>query len=796
MADPKIVLTAVDNTRAAIDTAKRNLSGLGDMASSLPAKFGTLGVAIAGVFATATFKGVIDVLDRLDDLAEKSGESVEALSALRYAGEVTGTAFDALAAGMRKLPVTLSEAARGNKEAQATFAAMGVAVTTVDGSLRKQGDVLLDIADKFASYNDGAAKAALAQRIFGKSGEEMIPLLNQGRAGIEQLRGEAERLGVVYSGDLARAAAKFNDDLKRLELNAEGAKVAILGDNGLLDAVNRLVSGFLALKEAALVWTVIKDAAKGVVGLNSLTSDPGADINRLMAQREKLLGEREAAQRKLKSPYGAATPDYLKSLDDQLLQNDLLLQTSRVRQQRQVLGEGGDFSDAVSRRMARGRGGRRDAPTVRQPASDAQEQAALSFLQQLNREYANLTGSLTKVAEVEAQLTLKGAKFTEEQKEQARAIAKSIDVWKARAALVESQNKGLSAEAEIASELADRYTDSVQALMSFNREQKEQIQLLGLLPEQQERVTYYRKVDLELTRALQVLDEQRNQQLISQAEYLRSVASATGIAQQAKQNYERVVGDRRDQAYNPDRGFADAMRDYRDFLARGGDAAREATTRTLGSIEDATLAFAKGQKGAWKSVVDTIITEFARLKVVRPLMAEIFGSGGSGASVLGKIFGFGASGGGSAGPSWFQNDMGGFELAGSLGFHTGGIVGVGQPTFRRLVPMSLFDHATRYHTGGIAGDEVPAILKRGEGVFTKEQMEALGGGRGGSGDLKVTIVNNTSAPIGKVTQRTIAPDERALIIEEAVAATAATFNDPNSYTSRSLARNFTASRRR
>lgn len=59
-------------------------------------------------------------------------------------------------------------------------------------------------------------------------------------------------------------------------------------------------------------------------------------------------------------------------------------------------------------------------------------------------------------------------------------------------------------------------------------------------------------------------------------------------------------------------------------------------------------------------------------------------------------------------------------------FHTGGIVGAEGAS--RYVHPAYFDDAPRYHSGGIAGDEVPAILRRGEGVFTQGQMAAMGGG--------------------------------------------------------------------
>lgn len=78
-------------------------------------------------------------------------------------------------------------------------------------------------------------------------------------------------------------------------------------------------------------------------------------------------------------------------------------------------------------------------------------------------------------------------------------------------------------------------------------------------------------------------------------------------------------------------------------------------------------------------------------------------------------------------------DLGGIVGSGlsalttAFGFHDGGIVGSGDHSFTRTVPASLFNNAPRYHSGGIVGDEVPAILKKGERVLTKEQQQGMGG---------------------------------------------------------------------
>lgn len=91
----------------------------------------------------------------------------------------------------------------------------------------------------------------------------------------------------------------------------------------------------------------------------------------------------------------------------------------------------------------------------------------------------------------------------------------------------------------------------------------------------------------------------------------------------------------------------------------------------------------------------------------------------------------------------------------------------------------------------LVGEKGPEIFQpSGHGTIIPNSQ--LGGG----GDMKLTIVNNTSAPIGRVTEQRISPTERALLLEEATRATAASFSDPNSVASKSLNRNFTINRSR
>lgn len=339
----EIVLVAKDTTQAAFAAVSRSFDSISTKATSVSAGVAGMGAAIGGALALVNAKGLIDMLDGLDEMSEKTGVSVEKLSELRYAGETSGTSLEALSSGFSKLSKLIAEAAGGGKEAQSVFQALGVEFKNTDGTLRKQEDVLGDVADKFAGYEDGAGKAALAQKVFGKSGADMIGLLNLGKQGIEDLRLEAQQLGAIYGGDLASDAATFNDNLKKLELASQAASISVGGpllgslvritnqmidakkEGGLLNAVLVAIGGGVArtlgVDEIGKAQTRAKDATAEMsrlqnimVGLdNQLQRDPGDE----MAQRrmatvrgkfDEVHKQAAAASEELKALANAADP--------------------------------------------------------------------------------------------------------------------------------------------------------------------------------------------------------------------------------------------------------------------------------------------------------------------------------------------------------------------------------------------------------------------------------------------------------------------------------------------------------
>ncbi len=194
--------------QAGIKTA---MQGVDKLVNALP-KIGLAAIAAGTGLAILVKKG-IDELDKLDEVSQKIGVTVESLSSLGKVAKIEGMSIDELAGSLVKLTRTISEANTGSEAAAQTFKSMGLDPSTFKNS----EDALLQISDKFSQYRDGLNKTALAVELFGKSGAAMIPFLNQGSDLIKQIRGELDSFGNA-STKAAVEAAEFNDRMTKMNI--------------------------------------------------------------------------------------------------------------------------------------------------------------------------------------------------------------------------------------------------------------------------------------------------------------------------------------------------------------------------------------------------------------------------------------------------------------------------------------------------------------------------------------------------------------------------------------------------
>jgi hypothetical protein len=184
-----------------------------------------------------------EAAEKTEQLAAKMGMTVSQVQALSGAATMSGTNIDVLAKGLGLMDNKAVTAAGHSSTTAKAFEAMGISAN--DGSTNMER--LLTVADKFQGMADGPTKAALAMQLFGRSGREMIPFLNQGGEAIQQLMEKTKELGGVNEAAVeqgARLASSVNES----KVAWEGLKQTLTQAFG--PVLTELVDGFTALVES------------------------------------------------------------------------------------------------------------------------------------------------------------------------------------------------------------------------------------------------------------------------------------------------------------------------------------------------------------------------------------------------------------------------------------------------------------------------------------------------------------------------------------------------------------------
>lgn len=193
-----------------------------------------MGVAgFAGLAASVGnfVKHGFEAADALGDAAERAGVAVETLSRLKFVAEQNDVEFGALTLALKRWQITLSQAATGSKDAGDSLRLLQLSAAQLKGlSLEDQ---LKLIADQFARIQDPADQTRIAVELFGRAGEQLVPMLKQGGAAIGALTEEADRLGITLDGKTVKSIDAADKALKKLKATLSSFGSGIAGDIAL-----------------------------------------------------------------------------------------------------------------------------------------------------------------------------------------------------------------------------------------------------------------------------------------------------------------------------------------------------------------------------------------------------------------------------------------------------------------------------------------------------------------------------------------------------------------------------------
>lgn len=200
-----------------------NSSGLTSGLKDAEGKLNMFGAAVTAMAAGSVAR-FVQVGAGFDDMAQRTGVSVEALSSLQHVARMSDTSLEALQGSFMKLAKFMGEVREGSQAATGTLQALGLSASQMLASSPDQQFKLL--ADAIAGISDPSQQAAAAMSVFGKSAGEILPVLKLGSQGIQALENDAKNLGLVMTGQTAQAAAEADDAIQTLLATVDAAAVS------------------------------------------------------------------------------------------------------------------------------------------------------------------------------------------------------------------------------------------------------------------------------------------------------------------------------------------------------------------------------------------------------------------------------------------------------------------------------------------------------------------------------------------------------------------------------------------
>ena len=631
-------ITAGVTGQQAVDQLRTSMDRMKDTVDGVSSRFGALKGAMAGLAGAAVvsgfvsmMKGIIDTADHLNDLRQKTGMAVEDLDALGYVAELNGSSLDQVAGAIGKLAKSMAEAAGGGKEAVAVFNQFGISQKELkDGSITAT-EAMARIADKIAAMPDGWQKTAAAQKVFGKSAADMVPLLNAGGDAIRQARTELEGMGALFTGDLASAADEFNDNMSKLRRMTSALGLGIAKE--VMPVLNGFVQGLVDAKTNA----------SGLAGDTSLAdwASVGAqalavlvDVARVTAQAIfAVIGSMQAVWADI-SLAGSVMGNGVQAIFSQesadkiktaLADRNAIVEQANQRYVTLWNMNGSQTYDAVKGAIEKARSAIGTQGNASKPGGafdfGAGKETEFDKLKQSLQEQLSKVGELSEAEKLLGLLrTDKYKDITPAQREVLLNLAKELDHTKQMADVEKVLQQRRD---QVAEQRVQKQAQEQKANQDFESDTDIKIKLLELEGNAVNMTTTaYEARRAELEHQLQVQQATRNMTAEGAEEY-RRIADAAFRASRGLADMQSA------QSKTFEFGAKSAIKKYRKDLENVAGATEQAFANAFKGIEDALVNFVMTGKMDFKSLANSILQDMARIAIQQTIMKPLMGFMGS-----------------------------------------------------------------------------------------------------------------------------------------------------------------------
>lgn len=279
---------------------KNSLKSINQTLSNVKVGFLAVSAAVVGVYEG--YKKLIDLTtqaaahaDELLTLSQITGIDTQSIQELQYASELIDVSFETIKGSITKLTNNMQTAQSGTGAMADSFKALGISVTDADGNIRNANDVFYEAIDALGEIENATERDAIAMDIFGKSAQELNPLIIQGTETLKEYAEEAEEVGAVLSGEQLAALGAVDDAYQRLQQTQEAIKNQMAAEMApTVETFYKSWTNFMQNAGKALIDSHILENLMSIldtfVNLVSSMTDAQGEIP-LLADAFKLLGD-------------------------------------------------------------------------------------------------------------------------------------------------------------------------------------------------------------------------------------------------------------------------------------------------------------------------------------------------------------------------------------------------------------------------------------------------------------------------------------------------------------------------
>ena len=157
----------------------------------------------------------------IQDVAMQTGLSTEAVQRYQYACDMIGVSFDTVASSQAKMIQSMADVQSGSETAAATWNQLGIEVMNADGSLRDAQEVFLEVIDVLGQIENVTQRDAVSMEIFGRSAQDLNPLIVQGTDAFQAFYDEASDVKDILTDVQLETLAGLDDEMHRVEARFE-----------------------------------------------------------------------------------------------------------------------------------------------------------------------------------------------------------------------------------------------------------------------------------------------------------------------------------------------------------------------------------------------------------------------------------------------------------------------------------------------------------------------------------------------------------------------------------------------